>query len=293
MLTRRVVQRMFLLRPDEGTNAIFGYCLAEAAERHGVELIAWTAMSNHYHAIVHDPGGTLPAFLEHFHKMLAKTLNAKHERWENLWSTEETCVTRLVTQKDIDDKVVYVLANPVAAHLVDRVADWPGASSWGLMGRPPKAVKRPPVFFRRRRSAMRPAAELVAVAPPNLKGESYQQWVARIRRAVALEEDVLRAKRLRSRTKLVGRKAVLSTHPFSGPNKEARHRKLRPALACRDKERMKKERAILKGFRVAYAKARRAYVTAKGNGRSAVVFPAGTYLLRCWGVRCEPLRTAA
>src|SRR5690606_8386222 len=94
LLTRRCTRREFLLRPDAKTNEIFAYCLAEAAARHGVSLVAWLAMSNHYHAVVFDPDGQLPSFLEHFHKMLAKALNARWGRFENFWSTDETCVTR-------------------------------------------------------------------------------------------------------------------------------------------------------------------------------------------------------
>jgi len=47
MLTRRSTQRQYLLRPDELTNEIFEYCLAEAAKRFDIGLIAWLAMSNH------------------------------------------------------------------------------------------------------------------------------------------------------------------------------------------------------------------------------------------------------
>jgi putative transposase len=114
LITRRCTRREYLLRPDNTTNEIFGYCLAEAAHRFGIGLLAWKAMSNHYHAVVHDPKGRLPAFLEQFHKMLAKALNARWGRWENLWSTEETCVTRLVMAQDVFDKVLYVLCNPIA-----------------------------------------------------------------------------------------------------------------------------------------------------------------------------------
>src|SRR5687767_10471489 len=97
LVSRRCTQRMFLLRPDEKTNEIFQYCLAEAATRFDIGLIAWVTMSNHYHAVLYDPHGRLPAFLEHAHKMIARCMNARWNRWENLWSTEQTCVTYLPT----------------------------------------------------------------------------------------------------------------------------------------------------------------------------------------------------
>src|SRR5262249_11971293 len=140
--------RQLLLRPDAKTNAVYAYCLAEAAARFEIRLIAWCAMSNHYHAVVHDPFGRLPAFLEHLHKMLARALNARWSRWENLWSTEQTCVTFLATPEAIFEKVCYVLANPTADGLVDRLADWPGCSSLNYLDGHPKEHERPIGFFR-------------------------------------------------------------------------------------------------------------------------------------------------
>ncbi|HET9960496.1 MAG TPA: transposase, partial [Polyangiaceae bacterium] len=101
MISRRCVQRQFLLRPDDRTNQCFLFCLALAAQRAGVRIVAFVAMSNHYHAIVHDPLGTLPVFMEHLHKLAARALNARWGRWENLWAAEQTCATHLVNPADV------------------------------------------------------------------------------------------------------------------------------------------------------------------------------------------------
>ena len=222
MVTRRTAQRMFLLRPEKTVNAIFEYCLAEAAARHGIVPIAWTVMSNHYHAIVHDPKGTLPAFLEQLHKMVAKCLNAHHGRWENFWSTEETCCTRLVTRDDILDKVVYVLTNPVTARLVDSAAQWPGATSWSIMGRKPVTRRRPHVFFKKEGSKMPEEVALRAAVPPMLKGAAASRWVSRVRDAVAARESELADERRKKNLSLVGRKNVLATNPLSAPKTSTR-----------------------------------------------------------------------
>lgn len=150
LVTRRCTQRQFLLRPDETTTQIFLYTLGEAAARFGVELIAWHASSNHYHAVVYDPSSKLPLFLERFHKLCARALNARWKRWENFWAAEATCAVRLIEDADVLDKVVDALANPVADHLVDRVFDWPGASSLRCTAGVPRTVTvaRPKIFFR-------------------------------------------------------------------------------------------------------------------------------------------------
>ena len=314
MVTRRTAQRMFLLRPGEELNAIFEYCLAEAARRHDIGIIGWMAMSNHYHAIVFDPDAKLPAFLEHFHKMVAKAANAYHRRWENFWSTEETCVTRLVTLADVFAKLVYSLANPVSAYLVDVVGQWPGSSSWSRMAKGSKTVKRPAVYFKR--DGVMPAKiELQVIAPPGLEGESYDHWVKRVRQAVALREHEAMNTRRDKRIKLVGRKQVLTTDPFAAPTTTAPHRKLRPALACEDAVRMAEERSTLRGFRRTYRTMFTEYVaqnrkqngarkpsgkrparenTRRGPRRTETIeFPAGTYRFRMLGVRCAPFARAA
>jgi REP element-mobilizing transposase RayT len=134
MITRRCTQRQFLLRPDPATNNAFTYCLIDAAQRSQVEVLLTSAMSNHHHTVIYDPRGRYPEFVEHFHKMLARSQNALRGRWENLWSSEQVCVVKLVGREAVIDKLVYTATNPVQDHLVDRVHHWPGvnarARSW-------------------------------------------------------------------------------------------------------------------------------------------------------------------
>ena len=64
LITRRTVQRTFLLRPSRQLNQAFLYCLAYAAERYGIGVHAFCVMSNHMHLVVTDPRGTLPQFMQ-------------------------------------------------------------------------------------------------------------------------------------------------------------------------------------------------------------------------------------
>ena len=138
MVTRRCTQRLFLLRPDTETNNAFLYCLADAAHRFGIDVLLPCAMSNHHHTVIYDRRGTLPAFTEHFHKLLAKCQNALRGRWENLWSTEQVCVVHLVDPADVMRKLVYVASNPVKDRLVERVHHWPGVNGLAaLLGQRP------------------------------------------------------------------------------------------------------------------------------------------------------------
>jgi REP element-mobilizing transposase RayT len=285
-ITRRCTQRTYLLRPDAETNAIFAYCLAEAAERHHIDLVGWNPMSNHHHAIAHDPEGRLPAFLEHFHKMMAKAMNARWGRAENFWSSEETCVTRLVTNHDILEKLVYVLCNPVAADLVDRVQDWPGLSSLAYMGKKETKHHRPKFYFRNADDSPMPKIVTLRAKVPSriTKHESAASFWDRVRKAVREREATLRERRMKEKRRVMGRKAVLRTPHTEAPKTEAVRGKLRPHIACKDKERRLLELEALKEFRAAYAAAR---VRLAAADRRAT-FPYGTYRLLALGVRCAP-----
>ena len=69
-------------------------------------------------------------------------------RWENMWSTEPPCIVELVNRADVIDKIVYVAANPVLDHLVDRIDHWPGAKTVrSLLNQEPIVASRPVCFF--------------------------------------------------------------------------------------------------------------------------------------------------
>src|SRR4051812_41347670 len=131
LITRRCYQRTFRLRPCAETNRIFTYCLAFAMQKTGVVLHAACVMSNHHHLIVTDPNGVLPDFLRELHRLTAKAMNAAQGEWENLWAAEPCNVVRLVTDDDVEEKIAYVIANPVAAGLVKKPDEWPGLMVWG------------------------------------------------------------------------------------------------------------------------------------------------------------------
>jgi len=278
-ITRRTLLRMHLLRPSPEVNRMFDYCLAEAANHCGIQLIAWCVMSNHYHAVVYDPDRNVPAFLERLHRMVAKVLNRHYERFESFWSREQTCVVRLVTMADVVDKVVYVLTNPPAAHLVEDIGHWAGSSSWTRMGRSGEMVKRPSAYFCVDGS-MPKEVELRAVVPHDLNDETEAGWIKRVREAVIVRQRTLAKERKRP---VLGVKRVLGMNPTDSPKSEAPRWNLNPHLACKDGELMKVERKQLLEFRHQYREMLQRLRTGEGD----VAFPEGTYRLRLLGLRCK------
>lgn len=281
-ITRRATQRQFLLRPDEKTNQIILYCLGEAALRFGVELHVWLAMSNHYHVILFDLYGCLPAFLRHLNQMCAKALNARWSRCENLWSTEQPSAVHLIEDSDTLDKSVYSLVNPTAADLVERVADWPGASSWAahLNGKPIR-VKRPRAFFRERGS-MPEEVVLTAVAPRRASDSSQRwdaaEWQQALLERVHLAEQASLRERAALGKRVLGRRAIRKQSAFASPSTPAKRGGLRPTVACRNHARLRDALAAQRHFRECYYLARKRFV----NGDRSATFPEGTWALRAF-----------
>jgi REP element-mobilizing transposase RayT len=276
-ISRRCTQRQMFLRPDSTVNQIIEYCLAEAVERFEVTLHAYEVMSNHLHMIIRDNLGNFPEFLAHFHKMVAKAMNALLGRWENFWATEQPNAVYLPESSDRFAKLIYLLANPVAADLVDRVSDWPGASSYSmhLSGRA-RTVKRPRVYFRAKKSKM---PEEVTLRIERLEGYedlSEAEWQTEIQNAVRIEEERARAERQAAGRTVLGRKAVMRVKPTDVPKSVAPRRGLRPHLACMNEERRVAELLALDEFR---AKRREALERLQA-GELDVVFPYGTYRIR-------------
>lgn len=279
LITRRCTQRQFLLQPDDEVVQVFNYCLGEAAQRYRVTLLGWLAMSNHEHLLVRDNEGNLPEFMAHLHKMISKALNDHWIRQENFWAAEQPNIVYTVGPGDQFDKLIYVLANPVGADLVDHAHDWPGASSLSLhlSGRTMTVAR--PRFFR----SDGPMPEEVTLRVERLRGFEDlddEQWIEKVETAVRAAEDAARAQRLAKNVRVLGRKAVRNAKHTDTPATIEAKRRFRPRLACRDPERRRIELDAMTAFRLQYRDARDRWCA----GERTVPFPLGTYRMLEFGV---------
>jgi REP element-mobilizing transposase RayT len=273
LVTRRCSQRQLILRPDPATNEAFLYCLAVAAARCRVGVLLACVMSNHYHAVIHDRDGVYPAFLEHLHKLVARSQNALRGRWENLWSSEQTCVVRLVETDDIVRKLVYTAANPVVDHLVEKVHHWPGVNGYrALVHGQPIDVRRPRHFFRE--AGPLPEVATLHFALPAELGDPNPIRAA-LEAGVRAAEDEAAAERARTGLRVLGRRAILAQSWRDSPTTREPRRNLRPTVAARSQwariEALLRNRAFVAAYR-----------TARALWRAGVdaCFPPGTYWLR-------------
>jgi len=282
MVNRSCTQQQFLLRPDALTNQLFLYCLIEAALRFGIDVILPSMMSNHHHTLIYDRHGTVSEFIGHFHKMLAKSMNAHRGRWENFWSSEPPCFVRLDDPADVIDKLVYAATNPVKDGLVARVHHWPGVNGLAalLSGRP-IVVQRPRCFFRLN-GTMPETVTLELTIPPELGDPDEIR--ALLKRRVAEAEQAFAAERQRTGRRVLGRRGVLRQSWRACAATKREHRGLRPRVAARNVWRRIEALQRSRAFQVAYREARVAW-----RAGETVTFPYGTYWLRRFaGVAVAP-----
>lgn len=281
-ITRRTVQRMFLLRPDDETNNAFLYCLGVAAKRCGVEVLLPCVMSNHHHTEIYDRKGTVVEFVEHLHKLMARSQNVLRGRSENMWSSEEVSIVQLVDPADVIDKLVYTATNPVKDGLVEKVHHWPGVNGFSdLVNQRTIRAKRPRHFFRED-GPMPAEITLELTIPPEL-GEAAEV-LAVLRERVAAFEESKRLERLKTGRSVLGRRRVLRQSPFASPTTESPRREIRPRVAARSRgsriEALLRNRVFIDRYRAA----RVAWLAG-----ASVEFPPGTYWLRRFaGVTVAP-----
>jgi len=283
LVTRRCVERRFFLRPSTLTNAVFRYVLAVSAARHGIRLHAFCVLSNHFHLVLTDPAGQLPAFERDLSFFVARATNAALGRCGYFWDAAGCSVVVLEDQAAILEKIVYVLANPVAAGLVRCATDWPGLWSEPLrIGGAPVAVERPAIFFRE-------AGPLPAVAQLELhlpegfaSATGFIQLVASLLRQA---EERAATTHAASGGAFLGVTRVLTQHPFARPPAAEARRGLRPRFATRDPSRRVEAVRRLKAFAQSYREA----LAEWRKGFRSVVFPHGTYWMRVLhAAQCAP-----
>ncbi len=250
LITRRCLDRMFLLRPSPLVNAVFEYVLAAKAKKYGILLHAYCVLSNHWHCVLTDPLGRLPEFQRDVGSTVARALNADLGKWEYFWAAGSYSAVALQTPKDVLDKMVYVLANPVAAGLVRRGAEWPGLwSAPSSIGAEAREVKRPKHYFRKK--GMTPeSAPLQLVCPAGLG--SVKELRRRLDKALAQREDQAARDLAETGRSFRGERRVLAQKPLAKPATEEPRRGLNPRVASRNKWKRMEAITRLKSFAAEY-----------------------------------------
>lgn len=276
LITRRTLRRHLLFRPDAAITELLVYSLAVSAHRFGIQVHALCCMSTHLHLVVTDQRGVLPLFLQFFHRILAlgtKVLRA----WEGpVWDHEQTSVVRLRTRAALIEKMAYVLANPVAAGLVRRARQWPGAK--GCAGGAELRAKRPSVYFDPKNPDWPPKATLLFTVPPAVEPARAEAFCRDVAAELEQQEARALAEARRQGHQIIGPERVCKVSPYDRATSFERLRACNPtfAVGLNQGTAWKRAAAAVRSFRFSYRRALQQW----SAGLREVVFPTGTWWMR-------------
>jgi hypothetical protein len=287
LVTSRVVARFFLMRPDRELNDAFGYLLAIYAAKYGILVHAACVQSTHWHAVLTDQNGLLPAFLRDFNRALANFIKA-HRGWRGSVFQPHPSVVRLQTNEAIVDKIAYTLANPVAAAAVRNARDWPGfRSSVRDMDGRVREYQRPAKYFSPK-GTMPVCATLVFSLPQELIAEHGAAGASKLlERAAREHEDAARREVQAKGWAFSDARRCLDASPYKRARAHEVFGDRAPTFATKGggSEAFFAAAKEVRAFRAAY---RQAFDSWR-QGLRDVLFPFGTWMMRVvHGARCLP-----
>jgi REP element-mobilizing transposase RayT len=279
LITRRVILRQMLLRPDQRMTQTLRYLLAILAHRHGIQVHAFCAMSTHIHLVVTDVRGALPEFLHSFHRMVALCTKVLRHWNDVVWDKSPTSVVRLETPAAFVEKIAYVLANPVTAGLVRRAHEWPGAKVLVReIGRGTLRARRPEVYLNPKNPDWPAEAVLPITLPPGIEPARAASFRRQVAAELARLEAKAQAEMEQQRRSFLGAErasAVSSTARATTPEPTVAHN---PTFAVgrNQGDAWQRAAAALRAFRASY----RAALERWRAGARHTVFPPGTWWMR-------------
>ena len=253
-ITRRCDGRRFYLIPHAEAVIAWRSILANAARRTGVLLHVGQIMSNHYHLIVTDMEGRLGEFMGEVHSQIARFVNNQLGRSGHFWDAGRPAVQWIADSSCLVQQFVYVMANPVAAGIVETADEWPGLLA-GVddIGIEDVAQRSTVGIFANNRRKHASECELVWHAPPGYEADDFRE---RVRLALGNRERELEEGRDRD---VIGVEAALAVDPYYAPNTADDDGGPLEEVIAADTELRIAAISALHQFRQEYARCRRAF----------------------------------
>lgn len=281
LVTLRAQDGVFHARPSPAVNRIMAFCLAHAAQQFNIRVHAFVFMSNHFHLVVTDMEEQLGDFMHWLDLFTAKCLNVVNGRRGKVWDIDGYNDVKLCDADSVLEKILYVMANPVAAALVRKPSQWPGFIS---LPRHYEGtvfdIERPRVFFRQegksqKASVVPPRAKLELTVPPQFEKMSGAEFRKLLSEKLKGEVENLHESHHLNGKKFLGKEGVVAMPADHRPpsEKATLEREIIPHFACSDKEFRKKYTEQFKAFWRDHREAYRSF----RKGDRTVEFPAGSY----------------
>ncbi|WP_437874641.1 transposase [Sorangium sp. So ce513] len=279
LITRRVLRRHHLLRPDAAINQLLVYVLAVSTRRYDIKVHALCAMSTHLHLVVTDTNGVLPRFLQFFHRIVALGTKVLRQ-WEGpVWDHEATSVVRLLTRAAVVEKIAYVLANPVSAGLVRHAREWPGIKAdTSELGRGLLRATRPAAYLDPENPLWPDEVTLPLSLPPGIARDSAERFRDDVAAELELLEAQAHAEVQQQRRPCLGADRASRVSPYDRATSFEALRSRNPTFAVgrEQGDAWRIAGAAVRAFRASYRDALERW---RAGVRDAV-FPSGTWWMR-------------
>ena len=118
------------LMPSAKNTKLIGGILARYQELLGVEIYAYTILSNHIHLLIKAPRGNSDEFIENINREIARRINWKYHREGALWGRRYSEQIVLDEEEDLLEAFLYVTLNPTRHGLIKDSSKWKGLSSF-------------------------------------------------------------------------------------------------------------------------------------------------------------------
>jgi hypothetical protein len=172
--------------------------------------------------------------------------------------------------------MVYAFTNPAAADLVDRIEDWPGATSFQATLSGGQLTATRPAHFFREDGAMPEVVTLPIHRPNGFEDLAPDAWAKLVEQSVRTKEATERQRRIADGIGVLGRQRILNQRPFDCPKTHEPRFQMNPRVASKNKWTRIEALRRSSGFIEKYRDALLRYVA----GAADVIFPFGTYFLR-------------
>lgn len=271
-ITQRTLDRTFRFLPRHEINNLVLYVLGVGAQRYGVSLYGFVMMVTHYHLTARDVRGNMPAFVGYVNSLLARALNAKQKRRDKVWSGSGYVAVVPQAPHDLMGKIVYGLANPAAADLVNRVEDFPGVVITPDRIGTSITVDRPDFFFKDG-GKMPDQVTVRFEVPPEFEHLGLDAYRALLWQQLREREAAYRDERRRTDRTVMGTKRLRQVVCGQRSRTPEPWSTLRPTVAAKVRAERFAALQALRAFREAY---RDAWARWRAGERE-VTFPAGTW----------------
>lgn len=271
-VTQRTLARTFRFLPRAEISNLFLYVLGVASERYNVRLHGFSLMATHYHLLVHDVDGRLPIFVQYVNSLVARAINAMQGESDKVWSGSGYVAVCPQSADDVMARMVYGLANPSAAGLVNRVEDFPGLvitpNRIGVVNK----VQRPE-FFSRKGTQMPECVDVRFDVPDGWDHIGLEQYREELASRLREREARHRAQRKADGVAVVGAKRLGQVAAGRRSSSWEAWFTLKPVIAAKLKSQRVAAIRVLRAFRDAY---RAAWEAWRAGDRDRA-FPSGTW----------------